>query len=374
MRNDETLGADTDHYDAAEIFGDDDDKSMPKVSKEAVQCSIRDIIKQAQRLRVAPPPVTVEPAPQGKDIGEVLDDAYLLGELLGEVPVTTTSPAPFTPTDSTLFPITQKLYQKFKAAIPPPRVVRVDDEANYAKWKDSKRAPYIATLESRVEQLEANVADHVSDNHGHGRVQRLEDAFTEHLKDAGSTEAGATELIGDLVEKAKDAGDKIPLSLHPESEGKVDAWQDGCDIFCSIRLCGPDGKVRIATTSSPAERHADEVAKYASEAGVDPVTVMGVLPALAQVLGGGALVSQLCQAAPGLMARPEVLQGSFVGLVTPKGDAEVASVMMLLQLCDKGNARACAERDELLNCEGGVELIAKAKECLTEANKAKGRV
>ena len=364
----ELLGA-SDGYDADEVF---DDVAPAKVSRpasrEAQKRAVRQIIKQAQRSRLSPPALTVEPASRDEVLGEIARSEYdILGEILG----TDSAPgAAFSPLTSPDLPITQKLYNKFQAGLPAPKIVRVDTEDSYAKFRDGLRAPYLAQLEDRISALEANVADHESDNHGGGRVARLEDALERHIAEARHNPEVLGADVEQAAEQARAGGTKIPLSLHPADAGKVDSWQDGDVIYCSVRLPG----IRIATTSTPVERHVEEVMQYAADADVDPVEVMGVLPVVAQILGGGALVTQLCCAAPELLARPEVVAGQvFVGKVAPKSSPDVAAVMALLQLCQRGDKRACAEQAKIEAGPGGKKLVARAKHALTKALAAKSK-
>src|ERR1700735_207228 len=115
------------NYDSNVVFDDVQDE-QPVTSKDAQVEAVRAILRQAQRLRLPPPELTIKPS-KG-DVGEI-DDNSLLDEVLGaldpDAPASTT-PAPFTPVDSPTFPITQDLYRKFKAATPAPKIMRVDTE------------------------------------------------------------------------------------------------------------------------------------------------------------------------------------------------------------------------------------------------------
>lgn len=332
-------------YDSAIVF-DDVSHNHSAVSKDVQVAAVRAILKQAQRLRLPPPELDVTPA--NGDVGE-LEDNNMLDEVLGaldpDAPASTI-PAPFTPVDSPDYPLTQDLYRKFKAATPAPKVMRVDTEESFGVFMSMKRKPYLEDLDDRVTALEqlhsAREADPTIDPNDQ-----------------------PTDVLGAQIDTARAraavAGDSIPLSLSPDAEGKVAAWQDGEQIYCSMRLPGPDGQPRIATTSTPVSRHMEEAVSYASNANVDPIAIIGVLPALTQVLGGGALVTQLARAAPALLSRPEVVQGKvFVGAVVPKVDPSVAAVMSLVQLCQAKNPQACAEVLSLKKSAKGTQLITAA--------------
>jgi len=350
MINDYILGADTDHYDAEDCF-DDVAPRVKEVSRETQVAAAREIVRQAQASRLPAPFLRVEPSTG--DVGDV-DVEDVLGELLGVIEDDESdAPAPFTPVDSYDFPVTQKLHRKFKAALPSPKVMRVDTEESYKKFMDEKRAPYIAELEQRVARAEAALAQHASDGHG-----------------------VAMDVLGADVEQAKQraltGGDEIPMSLPPGTEKHVKVWQDGGQICCSMRLPGPDGKVRIATASSPVERHVEEVLCYTEDGDVNPMEVMGALPMMAQILGGGSLVTQIAAAASELLARPEVKAGKpFVGKVTPVSDPAVAAIMALLQMCRAGDKRALKEVKKLRAMPGSDALFAAAQKGFEEAEKAR---
>jgi len=353
MINDYILGPDTDHYDAEECF-DDVAPKRKEVPREAQVAAAREIVRQAQASRLPAPFLRVEPSTG--DVGDVsMED--VLGELLGVIEEEDgeedSKPAPFTPVDSHEFPVTQKLHRKFKAAMPSPKIMRVDTEESYKKFMDGKRAPYIEELEQHVARAEAALAQHASDGHG-----------------------VAMDVLGADVEQAKQrvqtAGDEIPMSLPPGTEKHIKVWQDGGQICCSMRLPGPDGKVRIATSASPVEKHVEEVLSYTEDAGVNPMEVMGALPLMAQILGGGSLVTQIAAAAPELLARPEVKAGKpFVGKVTPVSDPAVAAIMALLQMCRAGNKNALKEVKKLRAMPGSDALFAAAQKGFAEAEKTR---
>jgi hypothetical protein len=346
MSDTEILGS-AEQYNVEETFDDIAAPVREAVSKDAQVNALREVVKQAQRSRLPPPAFKIELA--NGDIGEVSNENDLFDEILG---VSGDDSKMFTPVDSPEYPVTQNLYRKFKAAIPATKNVRLDTDASYGRFMDTLRAPFIDELTQRLNELEHSVAAHIDDPEAHHEV------------------LGAA--VEDARERASVCGEKIPLSLPPSTKG-VSCWQNGENIYCSVRMIGPDGKPRLLTTSTPAARHVEEVISYAEDAGVDPMEVMSAIPAMAQIMGGGALVTQLTKIAPDMLSRPEAKRANgFVAKATPQGDAGVAAVMALLQLCKKGDARACAEAAKLKATSGGAALVASAEKALKLASK--GRV
>jgi hypothetical protein len=330
MNETSPLGPDTDHYDAAEVMDDVVPQHASAAPLAAKKQTVRAVVRQAQRLRLPPPALEISPA--NGDVGEVLDLDDVLGEMLGVAGPSNT----FIPTVSAGFPVTHGLYRKFKSALPAPKNMRVDTDATHAQFLDAKRAPYLVALDDAVAQ-------------------------------------GNEENIHAANLRAEVCGEEVPLSLHPASSDKVKCWRDGDEVFCSVRFRGHDGAARIITSSTPFDRHMDEVLGYFDDAGIDAVESMDVAAPLAHVLGGGALVTQITKAASELLAHPEVVAGRpFVGKVTPKCDPAVAAVMMLLQLCHRGNEQACWEAEKLSRTPGSEAVFAAAKQGYTKAMNERG--
>ena len=155
-------------------------------------------------------------------------------------------------------------------------MVRLDTEESYVDYLGERAA----TMEERVDALEHELAAHEADPYAHVM------------------------------------GADIPLSLPPWAEGKVRCWREGDELLCSMRLPGPDGKVRIATTSTSLNGSAAEVCGYAMCAGVDAVDMLGAVPVLSEMLGAGGLLPRLAAAAPALLSRSEAYNGeAFVGVI-----------------------------------------------------------
>lgn len=307
-----------------DVFGEDTGEH-PTVSREEQVRALREVVRVAQEQRLPPIEVVVEPAGQFDVLGEIEDGS----ESARAVPPVTS------------LPLLQRLFRKFASSAPRPRTVRVDTESSYAVWKNQRKEPYAAELARAIEERDA---------------QDGLDA-EEHAK---------------RIERAKlrleECGQAVPLSLPPHAKDKIDCWQEGDEIFASVRTRGPDGKPRIITSSTEAPQHAEQVVGYASDAGVDPFAVVGVLPALAQVLGGGQLVAQLCRAAPLLARQPDVVAGRvFVGVVRPVSSPAVAAMMALAQRAQSGDMQARTEISRVAATTRGQKLLEEATRRLAAA-------
>lgn len=191
----------------------------------------------------------------------------------------------------------------FSSAIPGPKMVRVDDDASYADFRSARRAPYIDKLDARLTALEA--------------------AFGEHADDAAAH----------CVAEAANGGEPIPM---PRGTA---AWRDGGEILCTIRTRGNDGKPRLVTTGVPLKNAIEEVVIGGTSGDTDFESVIGLVPVLACVLGASGLVPQLCRAMPSLLT----CDTPSVGVLVSDTDPKLAAAMALLQQCQQGNQRACAE-------------------------------
>jgi hypothetical protein len=239
----------------------------------------------------------------------------------------------------TKLPLLQRLFRKFSSSAPRPRVVRVDTEQSYAAWKNDRRAPYRAELARCVAERDAQ--DGLNpDEH----VQRIEDA----------------------EQSVINCGEAVPLSLPPHARGKVKCWQEGNEIFASVCTRSADGSPRVITTSTTVQQHVEQVVGYATDAGVDPFVVVGILPVLAQVLGGGALVTQICRAAPAFTHRPNAI-GYFV--VKANGSPAIAAAMALLQKARGGDMDARGELAMAITSPRGQKLFDEASRLLAQAHK-----
>lgn len=332
----------------------------PQVSRGDVERVCGAIVRQADRWRLAPPPMSIA--------------------VIGVDAATWSFTAPGAPVlgdDSTgAYPIFGDLYRRFTIALPEPKIMRLDTEASYCAFRDTRRLPYILRLEERLANLEGAVASHVADHHGGGRLADLEERFEQHIAapsddplDEPSEEfyARSAEVLGAL-EEVKHGGSSVPLPLPDWALGKIECWQDGAEILCTIRLASPEGKLLMATTGAPAERYVEEVLGYARQAGVGGDELYTVGPAIVQVLGGRALCGQLCKAAPELLGAADA---PFVSLMTPNSNPKLAAAMALLQRSQRGDVHAAAEVAFLKSHHE--QLLAEAQERLLLGQREKSQ-
>jgi len=254
--------------------------------------------------------------------------------------------------DDTGLPVFERLRSRFADVTSRPKHVRVDTPGSYALFR-AARDPNVLQLEQRLAALEAALASHTADGHDGGRIARLEDELHQHLVE---TVRGT-------------ASSKIPLPLPSWAQGKIECWQDGPEILCSIRVRGCDDEPRIVTSAAPLEGCLGEILGCAIEADVEPEHILAAGPPLAQVLGASALLRQLCGAVPELRKRAGA--GTYVGVLAPAGDPDVAATMALLQRCQLGDPRARIELLSLSQQRGA--LVADAADRLARGQREKRR-
>lgn len=232
--------------------------------------------------------------------------------------------------EPTGLPVYDALRADFDAVTPKPKYVRVDTPETYADFRAARREPHLAEVEARLAALEAAVAQHVADNHGGGRVAALEEALQHHIDEAGA----ACERAAD---RAVVGGEQVWLPLPDWANGKIDCWRDDREILCTVRLPGE----RMVTSAEQLNGCVDQVLGCAMEADLHPEEIAAVAPTMACVVGGLSLAQQLVGAAPDVIA---CCGGEpFVGVLAPAADPTVAATMALLQHCQQGEPRACAE-------------------------------
>lgn len=328
------------------------------------------IIREARRSRLAPPPMSLRVVDY--------DPTAWSFQVLGQSPTEEPEPAGL--------PIFDDLHRRFAAATPAPKLVRLDTEESYGEFRDARRAPYIARLEERLRALEEAYAAHVADDHGGGRLAALEDALERHVRGGHGIdydvivgdEQDVTDVLGDAVVGAlgevAHGGARVPLPLQEWVDGKIECWQDGDEILCTIRLLGPDGRLRLATTGTPVARHVDQVIGCAAVLGAEFEEVAVAGPLAAQMVAGESLIPQLCRAAPDLLSTREAArEHPIVGAMSPRSNPAVAATMALLQRGQQGDRRAQAEALEMSRSSGA--LFGRAREQLVRAqrNKSRGR-
>lgn len=298
------------------------------------------VARRAQRRRLAAPPSII--------VGASYDPTHETFEAGGVVySVIGDDEAP------TGLPVFDDLHQRFADALPAPKYVRLDTPESYAAFREARRAPYIAALDARLTALEAAVAAHIADDHGGGKLDALQDAFDRHLA------AG--------IGLAAQGGEPIALPMRACAEGKIECWQDGPEILCSIRLPGPDGIVRVATSATPAADAVEETLGCAIAEDLEPDEVIIIVPPMAQVLGASELVPEICGVALELLGCSG--GAPFVGVMLPAADPATAAAMALLQRCQGGDRRACAEAAKMARSHRA--LIEDARDRLVAGQKAK---
>lgn len=259
-------------------------------------------------------------------------------------------------------PVFDALHQRFRDALPGPKMVRVDDDGSYERWKETRREPYVAQLEERLTALEEAVRAHVADHHGGGRLAALESAFERHVSDPDAHNRALDAVIGQVAL----CGTRVPLHLPEEGTGAILCWRDGDELLCSVRLPSREG-VRIATTAVPVKHAVDETLGAAVAEEVHPEAILLVVPTMAPVLGGMGLLGELCRAAPTLAG----VGTPFVGVLASPTDPKLAAAMALVQRCQRGDPAACAEAGILKKAER--RLMKDAEKRLKRAQRERAR-
>lgn len=326
---------------------------------------MRAIAREVQRGTIPPPPLVVtdvDTRPVYTNDFEVAGDT-----ILGELAVA------YSPLQNGA--IGSRLLRKFAAHTPPPKIIRHESVGAFEAFKADRLASRAADFEKRLAAVEAELAEHVADNHGGGRVARLEDALTAHLDASilghgggggGGHGAHSHELLSPMIWNPVEL--PIPVEWQPATE----CWQDGDEVVCAVRTLAPDGSLRVTSTGASFPRALDYVAGCVERLNAHPLAVAPVLPKLAQVVAGMCCLGQLAEAAPTL-SRYNV--GSGIALrVRSDGDPETRAAMALYQLCQLGDTDACAEWARL--CESGSSALceqARAGVLAAQTRKAKGR-
>jgi hypothetical protein len=378
-----------DPYDYSVAFDDivDNEQSAPSTALRAdtTPQTAKAIIRAARRHRLAPPPMTIlgvsyDPTYHSFEVADVayqligaeyepkykkFEVADVMYQVIGaeyepkyhhfEVADVAYQLIGDEAAASDELPIYTDLKQRFAAATPAPKLVRLDTVDSYNDFRASRRQPYIANLQARLSALETAFQRHVANHHA-DRLDDLEYQFDKHLADFhGGPDDGESELVahGDQVIGALGhavcGGQHVPLPLADWAKGKVDCWQDGDEVLCTIRVLGHDGDVRMITSGVPLERHVKEVLGYAESIDAPMDDVIVIIPILAPVMAGSALLPQLCKAAPDLVARPEAIYGSFIGSMTSASDPSMSAAMAIVQRCQQGDQAACVEMSKIVH-------------------------
>lgn len=260
------------------------------------------------------------------------------------------------------YPLFDLLRVRFQRAIGKPKLVRVDDQETYEIFRTERRQPYLASLDSRLTRLEREVAEHVSDDHGHGRVSRLEEELLSHIDDSAAhlKPQPPYDFVGAFVDETLRGGQRIALDLPPSARGKVECWVDEDEVLVSARL--PQG---IATTGAPFAPELMDLVGCAESLGCCGLEALLLGCHLAPKTAGRALLGTLCGVAPDL-------SGLGVFELRPKADAGMSAAMALLQRCQRGDRRACREALSLAH-GAGRRLMAEARARLVRGQAAKAR-
>ncbi len=242
-------------------------------------------------------------------------------------------------------PIFDALHSQYAAVIPADKFVRVDDADSYADFRAARRAPYIAQLEARLSALESALRDHVADD------ERVHAA------------------IARSIEVAAAGGSRVDLPVREAREGKIESWQDGGELLCTIRVVGPDGQLRMMTTGEPIAPKLEAVVGWSEIVGAEPEEVAAIAPVAAQVLGAAGLVQQLCCVVGAVAAS----SAPFVAKMKSASDPKVAAAMALVQRAQVGDRRSLAEVKKVARVDAGLIEHAGAQLARGQLQKAMAR-
>lgn len=237
------------------------------------------------------------------------------------------------------FPTFKDALARFEDGESASRIARIDNDATYNAFV-CERA--LKEIDRRVRELRTAVEEHLSDPHG-GKIHTLR-AWDEIL--------GAAEAITDLrrapsSDAAVSAMPSVLVDIPDYAVGKVKCWRDGDSIVCSMRFEAADGSPRIATVAARPQVNADALAEQAARAGIEPVTLLGVLPDLAEAACGKRLLRDTARAALRAREREDVLgmADEPVMLVSEgnTGMAPLAAMMEVQQRAEAGDPQAQLE-------------------------------
>lgn len=244
-------------------------------------------------------------------------------------------PAMFSSPDEP-FPTFKRALTHFKANEPASRVLRIDTPETHEKLVCDAACK---ELERRTNELRAALEEHESDHHGLSTPMRKWDVL-------GAAEAVKNIAAAASPKEAMAAMPKIPLNIPANFEGSIHCWQDGENVICSIKFETPAGG-RIATMATKPRVDADEVAHAAIQSGMDPTTVLGCLPQLANMAAGQRLVKTVAGAALDVQRRLDVcgMSDEPILLVSIDEDssAPLAALMYVEQAAQNGDEQAQKE-------------------------------
>lgn len=268
-----------------------------------------------------------------------VDEAFMTAE---DVSITgeDEEPQPFVAPKREVFPRFKAALRRFQQAQSRPRVVRIDTENSYGEFVCESA---LRELERRLEALEARFDDHLEDSHAHQRSAREEVV--------GAVKSIATLRAAKSADDAANAMPTVPVELPPFAEGKVKCWKDGDTVVCSMRFQAADGKARMATMAAKPKLDGAEVAGCLVKSKLDPVTLLGILPEVADVACAKRLVKEVAGAALKNHRRVDVFGMDDEPLLLPVEDQDIsaplAAFMDLEQRADAGDVQAAKEYDAI---------------------------
>lgn len=337
-----------DPYDARIVFDDLREHAAPPLSRcvigAATERATRSVLRRARAGRLAVP-LKVEPAVADTTVESFQVDGHY--EVLGVSADTTTA-----------FPIYAATLRSFQFAQPAPKFVRLDTPGSYAQFREARRARCCADLDARLRVLEETLSQHIAD-----RERHQDDGF--EFGDYSDQDVLGAE-VARLARQSLHGGTPIPVV--PALRGKVECWQDGEEICCTVRFLDSGGDLALATTGTPAQRHLEEALRDADVAELEHV--LPVLDRLVQILGSTALIPELCRVAPIFSTSGRT--SPMIGVMSAQSTPEIAAAMALLQRCQQGDPRARAEVCVMAE-RGGGSLLAEAGDRLARAQCEKAR-
>jgi len=261
------------------------------------------------------------------------------------------------------YPLYDQLRARFRAAIGPAKLVRIDgDDASYADFRTARRQSYLDDLEARVSKLEQGVAEHTADHHGGGRVARLEDELRQHLAWSGDN---STQVLGDALR----GGRLVSLALSPQQRRAIECWLDVDEVLVSVRL-SPHCTI---TTGQPVQPVIEELVGCAEVVGCCGLDALVIGCEFAPSVVGHQLLSDLSRFVSTFGTRKgKTILGAGTYVMRPQADPETAAAMALLQRAQQRDRQALREGTAMA-FDGHFELLKDAADRLVSAQTQKAR-
>jgi hypothetical protein len=283
--------------------------------------------------------------------------------LSGEVKVD-----PFEEPAPSPYPVLSDALEKYSDMEPLGRVVRIDTPETFGAYVADKA---VAELQRRVNELRAAFEAHESDMHGaqHPPMSTWTDII-------GAAQAVEKLTNATTSDEAVESMPSVAVDVPGYARDAVDCWQSGPDmVYVAMKFRTPDGEPRIATMADRKRMDPDRAAAAAISRGMDPVEVLGALPAAAAVVCGNRLVRDVAGAAYEACARPDVCGMTEPVLLTnmgqPVGHPALAAMMHVQQEAAKGDPQARHEVAQLVQEPVARPLMREASRRLREAQKPK---